>query len=87
MSSYYLPRWKACFNARTRELKGQADAGERGRSATQSNSNNGEAVSTSHELSASVDKIEAAFVSSDIPLLLKHEGDIIAIAEKTLKAN
>lgn len=87
MSSYYLPRWKAYFNARTRELKGQADAGESGRSATQSNSNNGEAVSTSHELSASVDKIEAGFVDSKIPLLLKPQGDIIAIAEKTLKAN
>lgn len=85
MTYYYLPRWKAYFNARTQELSGRAAAGESGRSAEESNSNNGEAVSTSHELSASVDAIETGFASSDTPLLTEPTGNIIELAEKILK--
>lgn len=84
MQHYYLPRWKAYFNARTQELKGQASVGESGRTTEESNSNNGETVSTSHERSASVDTIENNFVDSTIPLLLKPEGNIIELAEKIL---
>lgn len=84
MQHYYLPRWRAYFNARTQELGGQTAAGESGRSAEESNSNNGEAVSTSHELSASVDAIENNFVASDTPLLLKPQGNIIELAERVL---
>lgn len=84
MQHYYLPRWKAYFNARTLELRGQSAAGETGRSAEESNSNNGENVSTSHELSASVDAIETGFADSDIPLLYKPKGSIIELAEKIL---
>ena len=85
MTHYYLPRWKAYFHARTQEMSGQAVAGESGRSAEESNTNNGEAVSTSHELSASVDSIETNFASSDTPLLTKPQGNIIELAEKILK--
>ena len=85
MSHYYLPRWKAYFNARSRELRGQAVAGESGRSAEESNSNNGEQVSTSHELSASVDEIENSFAGADnVPLLTKPKGNIMKLAEKIL---
>ena len=85
MSHYYLPRWKAYFNARSRELRGQTIAGESGRSAEESNSNNGEQVSTSHELSASVDEIENSFAGADnVPLLTKPKGNIMKLAEKIL---
>ena len=84
MQHYYLPRWKAYFNARTQELSGRAIAGESGRSAVESNSNNGENVSASHELSAAVDAIETSFADSDIPLLFKPKGSITQLAEKLL---
>ena len=84
MRHYYLPRWKAYFHARTMELGGQATAGETGRSAEESNSNNGENVSTSHELSAGVDAIETGFAESDTPLLFKPQGNIIELADKLL---
>lgn len=85
MRHYYLPRWKAYFRARTLELGGQAAAGESGRSAEESNSNNGEHVSTSHELSASVDAIETGFSKANTPLLLQPQGNIIELAEQLLK--
>lgn len=84
MQHYYLPRWQAYFNARVLELSGSSVAGESGRSAEESNSNNGEKVSTSHELSASVDAIENGFADSDIPVLSKPKGSITELAEKLL---
>lgn len=85
MQHYYLPRWEAYFNARLQELKGHTTADESGRSAEESNSNNGETVSTSYERSAAVDTIENSFVDSTIPLLLKPKGDTAETAEKILR--
>ena len=84
MSHYYLKRWEAFFNARKAELKGQAMAGEGGKSATQTTENNGEAVSTSYELSKSVDAVEQNFRKSKYPLYLKRIGSVIKQAERIL---
>lgn len=85
MQHYYLLRWKAYFNARVEELGGTADAGESGRSAEESNDNNGTMVSSSYEKSRSVDAIQQAFPTADIPLLTKPQGNILHIAENLLR--
>ena len=85
MSHYYLKRWEAFFNARKAELKGQAMAGEGGQSATQTTENNGEAVSTSYELSKSVDAVEQNFRKSKYPLYLKRIGSVTRQAERILE--
>lgn len=85
MSHYYLKRWEAFFNARRAELKGEALAGEGGKSATQTTENNGESVSTSYELSKSVDAVEQNFRKSKYPLYHKRIGNVIKQAELVLK--
>lgn len=86
MQHYYLPRWKAYFHARSLELSGKNISGESGRSKEESNSNNGESVSTSYELSNSVDAIENNFTDSDTPLLFKPKGNISELAEKIIQS-
>ena len=85
MSHYYLKRWEAFFNARRAELKGEALDGEGGKSATQTTENNGESVSTSYELSKSVDAVEQNFRKSKYPLYHKRIGNVIKQAELVLK--
>ena len=84
MSLYYLKRWEAFFNARKAELKGQRLAGEGGKSATQTNENNGEAVSSSYELSKSVDTVEQNFRKSKLKLHYKPKGNVLKVAERIL---
>ena len=85
MSHYYLKRWEAFFNARKAELKGEAMAGEGGKSATQTTENNGEAVSTSYELSKSVDAVEQNFRKSKYPRYQKRIGNVLKQAERVLE--
>ena len=85
MSHYYLKRWEAFFNARKAELKGEAMAGEGGKSATQTTENNGEAVSTSYELSKSVDAVEQNFRKSKYPRYQKRIGNVLKQAELVLE--
>ncbi len=85
MTSYYLKRWEAFFNVRKAELQGQQLAGEGGQSATQTTENNGEAVSTSYELSKSVDAVEQNFRKSKLKLLTKPKGSVLKVAERILK--
>ena len=85
MSLYYLKRWEAFFNARKAELKGQRLAGEGGKSATQTNENNGEAVSSSYELSKSVDAVEQNFRKGKLKLHYKPKGNVLKTAERILK--
>ena len=84
MSHYYLKRWEAFFNARRAELKGEALAGEGGKSATQTTENNGEAVSTSYELSKSVDAVEQHFRKAKLRLRTKPAGKINKVATRIL---
>ncbi len=84
MSHYYLPRWETYFRSRLRELDGKADADEMGASAGETNTNNGEAVTSSYERNAHVDAIEAAFPTSNIPLLTQPRGNIMEIARNIL---
>ena len=85
MTSYYLKRWEAFFNVRKAELKGQRVAGEGGQSATQTTENNGEAVSTSYELSKSVDAVEQNFRKSKLELLTEPKGNVLKVARRILK--
>ena len=85
MSQYYLKRWEAFFNTKKAELRGQTLAGEGGRSATQTTENNGEAVSTSYELSKSVDAVEQGFRHAKLKLLSKPVGNVIEESSRILK--
>ncbi len=84
MSQYYLKRWEAFFNVKRAELSGQKLDGEGGRSATQTTENNGEAVSTSYELSKSVDEVERNFRTARLELLTKPRGSVIEQAARVL---
>lgn len=84
MSQYYLKRWEVFFNVKRAELRGEKLAGEGGRSATQTTENNGEAVSTSYELSKSVDDVERNFRKGKLKLLTKPQGSIIEQASRVL---
>lgn len=85
MSEYYLKRWEAFFNVKRAELQGQKIAGEGGRSATQTTQNNGETVSTSYELSKSVDAVEQNFRKTKLEVLTVPKGNVLKIATKILK--
>ena len=85
MSQYYLKRWEAFFAAKRAELKGQKQEGEGGRSASQTTENNGEAVSTSYELSKSVDAVEQNFRKAKLELLHTPQGCVIKEASRILK--
>lgn len=85
MSQYYLKRWKVFFNAKRAELRGEKIAGEGGRSAAQTTENNGEAVSTSYELSKSVDAVEQNFRKAKLELLSKPKGSVIKEASRILQ--
>ena len=78
-------RSSASCSARRAELKGEARAGEGGKSATQTTENNGEAVSTSYELSKSVDAVEQNFRKSKYPRYQKRTGNVLKQAERVLK--
>ena len=67
------------------ELRGEKLTGEGGRSTAQTTENNGEAVSTSYELSKSVDAVEQNFRKSNPKLLTKPEGSCIEQASRILK--
>ncbi len=69
MTHYYMPRWQAYFNARKQELAGNGSADETGHINNGGNSNNGIYVESGRQASASVDRIELAFPTSDIPLM------------------
>ena len=84
MSKYYLKRWEAFFQVKSAELKGEKIAGEGGRSATQITENNGEAVSTSYELSKSVDAVEQNFRNANHQFLTEPTGNIISEATRIL---
>jgi alpha-N-acetylglucosaminidase len=84
MSEYYYKRWEAFFNVKRAELAGQKLAGEGGRSATQTTENNGEAVSTSYELSKSVDAVETGFRKADLKFLTKPSGNILKLTSALL---
>lgn len=84
MSHYYLPRWEAYFRSRQREMDGKADANEKGVSAGETNTNNGEEVTSSYERNVHVDAIENAFSTSSIPLLTQPRGNIMEIARRIL---
>ena len=85
MSQYYLRRWEVFFNVKRAELRGEKLPGEGGRSTAQTTENNGEAVSTSYELSKSVDAVEQNFRKSNPKLLTKPEGSCIEQASRILK--
>lgn len=85
MSQYYLKRWEVFFNVKRAELRGEKMAGEGGRSAAQTTENNGEAVSTSYELSKSVDAVEQNFRKAKLELLSKPKGSVIKEASRILK--
>ena len=85
MSQYYLKRWEAFFAVKKAELKGQKLEGEGGQSASQTTENNGEAVSTSFELSRSVDTVEQNFRKSKLQLLTKPKGKQLKKAARILK--
>ena len=85
MEQYYLKRWEAFFNVKKAELRGQTLAGEGGRSASQTTENNGEAVSTSYELSKSVDAVEQNFRKNKLRLLSKPSGKVNKVATRILK--
>ena len=85
MSLYYLKRWEAFFRVKQAEMKGQKLAGEGGKSATQTTENNGEAVSTSYELSKSVDEVERTFRTAQHQFLQEPVGDTIQEATRILK--
>lgn len=84
MSEYYYKRWEAFFNVKRAELAGQKLTGEGGRSATQTTENNGEAVSTSYELSKSVDAVETGFRKAELKFLTKPSGNILKLASALL---
>ena len=84
MSQYYLKRWEVFFQVKQAELAGQKFEGEGGRSASQTTENNGEAVSTSYELSKSVDAVEQNFRKSKLRLLTKPEDNINRVAPRIL---
>ena len=84
MSLYYYKRWEAFFNVKKAELCGQKIAGEGGRSASQTTENNGEAVTTSYELSKSVDGVEQGFRNAKLELLTKPKGNVIKQASRIL---
>lgn len=84
MGQYYLKRWEVFFNVKRAELRGEKLAGEGGRSASQTTENNGEAVSTSYELSKSVDTVEQNFRKSKLKLLSKPQGSCIKQATRVL---
>lgn len=85
MSQYYLKRWEVFFSVKRAELRGEKLAGEGGRSASQTTENNGEAVSTSFELSKSVDAVEQNFRNAKLELLSTPRGSIIKLASRLLK--
>ncbi len=85
MNQYYLKRWEAFFNVKKAELRGVKMEGEGGKSATQTTENNGEAVSTSYELSKSVDAVEQGFRSAELELLTKPVGNVIEQSARVLK--
>lgn len=85
MSQYYLKRWEVFFNVKRAELRGEKLAGEGGRSAEQTTENNGEAVSTSYELSKSVDAVEQNFRKAKLKLLTEPNGNCIKQATRILK--
>ena len=87
MSLYYLKRWEAFFRVKKAELSGEKLSGEGGRSATQTTENNGEAVSTSYELSKSVDAVERGFRTAKLELLTKPKGNVIKQASRILGSN
>lgn len=84
MSHYYLKRWEAFFKVKLAELKGEKLAGEGGRSASQTTENNGEAVSTSYELSQSVDAVEKGFRQAKIEFMTKPSGSVTKEASRIL---
>lgn len=85
MSQYYLKRWEAFFNVKKAELQGATLEGEGGQSATQTTENNGEAVSTSYELSKSVDAVEQRFRNAELKLLTTPTGNVIEQSSRVLK--
>lgn len=85
MSQYYLKRWEAFFAVKKAELKGQKLEGEGGRSDAQTTENNGEAVSTSFELSSAVDTVEQNFRKDRLQLLTKPKGKQLKKAARILK--
>ncbi len=86
MSQYYLKRWEAFFKVKKAELSGQTLAGEGGQSAAQTTENNGEAVSTSYELSKSVDAVEQGFRKAHLHLLTQPAGKASDVAARILQA-
>ena len=85
MSMYYLKRWEAFFHVKKAELRGEKLAGEGGRSAEQTTENNGEAVSTSYELSKSVDAVEQGFRNANLKFLTKPKGNVIEQSSRILR--
>lgn len=84
MSLYYLKRWEAFFQVKDEELQGKQLIGEGGHSAVQTTENNGEAVSTSYELSKAVDAVELNFRKTTQQFLQKPVGDTIQESERIL---
>lgn len=84
MDQYYLKRWLAFFEAKRAELRGQKLAGEGGKSATLTTENNGEAVSTSYELSKSVDAVEQSFRNAQLKLRTTPRSKLLQTAERIL---
>ena len=85
MTHYYLKRWEAFFKVKKAELQGVKLAGEGGRSASQTTENNGESVSTSYELSKSVDAVEQGFRKAKIQFLTNPTGSVTKQAARILK--
>ncbi len=83
MRHYYLPRWQVYLDRKLAELKNGFRAAAATTSATVTN--NGEAVSTTAEVDAAVDRIQREFPAADIPLLLTPQGNVLEVAEKILK--
>ncbi len=67
MTHYYIPRWEVFFNERKAELAGTGAAAETIQNA--GNDNNGIYVESGRQSSLSVDGIELAFPTTEIPLM------------------
>ncbi len=72
MTHYYIPRWEVYFNERRAELAGTGAAAETIKNA--GNDNNGIYVESGRQSSLSVDGIELAFPTTDIPLLTEPKA-------------
>lgn len=80
LTCYYLPRWRAYFNAL---LEGKAT----GEMLTEVVRNNGEEIVHRSWANEQIDAIEQSFPTAELPLLTEPRGDLLKLAERVLSQN